>query len=104
MRQLKGDRAFPKGQFKTVTKLPDKLVPISHGLKDRYLKGAKQEKSEFLDKDEYASAYVRLARAMKDDAVFGKPEFDLIYKGLKPHDIDVEFGNVKNKPFRCILE
>ena len=77
-------------------KLPDKLVPISHGHKDRYLvKGKQPESTIFLDKEEYASGYAKLARTLKDDAVFGKPEFDLYYKGLKPRDKDVQFGDLK---------
>ena len=37
-----------------------------------------------------------------DDAVFGKPEFDLYFKGLKPEHLNVEFGEIKTKPFKCL--
>ena len=40
---------------------------------------------------------------MKDDVVFGKPNFNLYYKGLKPADLNDEFGNVKTKPYKCIF-
>jgi hypothetical protein len=55
-----------------------------------------------LDKEEYESGYQRLARSLKDDAVFGKPEFDLYYQGLKPESLNVEFGGLKTKPFKCL--
>ena len=61
-----------------------------------------KEASPFLPRDEYASGYERLVQILKDDAVFGKPEFDLYYKGLKPEDRVVEFGDLKTKPFTCI--
>ena len=39
---------------------------------------------------------------MKDDVVFGKPNFNLYIKGLKPKDINEELGGLKTKPFKCI--
>jgi len=43
-----------------------------------------------------------LAQTLKDDAVFGKVEFDLYFKSLKPRDLDVEFGGVTTKKFQCL--
>ena len=60
------------------------------------------ENSEFLPKDDYMTGYQRLAQTLKDDAVFGKTEFDLYYRGVKPSDLDVEFGGVRVKPFKCL--
>ena len=60
------------------------------------------EKNLFLDKDEFTPAYLLLARQMKDDVVFGKPNFNLYSKPLKPSDINDEFGGVKTKPYKCI--
>jgi hypothetical protein len=59
-------------------------------------------KDPFLAKEEYETGYQRIARTLKDDAVFGKPEFDLYYKGVKPEDLDTEFGGLKTKPFHCL--
>lgn len=41
-------------------------------------------------------------RTLKDDAVFGKPEFDLYYKGLGSDDKAAEFGGLRTKPFNCL--
>jgi len=30
---------------------------------------------------------------MKDDFVYGKPKLDLYYIGLKPEQVNMEFGN-----------
>ncbi len=98
---MKGDSAFNDEWIK-YHKLPEKLIPISQGLKDRYLPKAKPETSVFLEKDEYTTGYERLAQTLKDDAVFGKVEFDLYCKGLKPEDLNTEFGGLKTKPFKTL--
>ena len=102
---LKGPKAFNPDWIQ-YHKLPEKLTPIATGFRDKYqvktMKGLHTEKTQFLDKEEYASGYQRLARTLKDDAVFGKPEFDLYYKGLKPESLDVEFGGLKTKTFHCL--
>lgn len=43
-----------------------------------------------------------MARQMKDDVVFGKPNFNLYFKSMKPKDLNEEFGGTKTKPFKCI--
>jgi hypothetical protein len=55
-----------------------------------------------LDKDEYITKYLELARQMKDDVVFGKPNFNLYSRSMKPADLNVEFGGTVTKPFKCI--
>ena len=60
------------------------------------------EKNPFLDKDEYTTKYLELARQMKDDVVFGKPNFNLYFKSVKPADLNEEFGGTATKPFKCI--
>jgi len=47
----------------------------------------------FLQKDGFVPAYLELARTMKDDFVYGKPEMDLYYLGMKPEQKNEEFGN-----------
>lgn len=104
LRQLKGDSAF-KEDWVQYHKVSEKLVPIAQGFKDKYQrKGMKklEENTQFLNKEEYASGYQRLARTLKDDAVFGKPEFDLYYQGLKPEHLNEEFGGLKTKAFHCL--
>lgn len=104
LRQLKGDKAFNPDWIQ-YHKLPEKLTPISLGFKDRYQKrGVKklEEPDVFLPKEDYETGYQRIARTLKDDAVFGKPEFDLYYKGTKPGELDTEFGGLKTKPFHCL--
>jgi len=39
---------------------------------------------------------------MKDDVVFGKPNFNLYFKAMHPSDLNEEFGGTKTKPFKCI--
>lgn len=56
----------------------------------------------FLDKEEFTPAYLQLARQLKDDVVFGKPNFNKYFKAMKPNDLNDEFGGVKSKPFKCI--
>jgi hypothetical protein len=55
-----------------------------------------------MPKDDYMTGYQKLAQTLKDDAVFGKPEFDLYYRGVKPSELDVEFGSVRVKPYKCL--
>lgn len=81
--------------------LPDRLTGISQKFKDPITK-QKQETNQFLDKEQYESVYVQMARSMKDDVVFGKPNFNLYSKPLKPIDLHDEFGGLKSKPFKCI--
>eukprot|EP00350_Pseudokeronopsis_sp_OXSARD2_P007138 CAMPEP_0170549714 /NCGR_PEP_ID=MMETSP0211-20121228/7861_1 /TAXON_ID=311385 /ORGANISM="Pseudokeronopsis sp., Strain OXSARD2" /LENGTH=76 /DNA_ID=CAMNT_0010855899 /DNA_START=2145 /DNA_END=2372 /DNA_ORIENTATION=- len=66
--------------------LPDKLIPVAQNFKDTFVTKDK-EKNVFLDKEEYTSAYLQLARQMKDDVVFGKPNFNLYFKSMKPQDL-----------------
>ena len=77
------------------------MTGVSETFKDPYSK-AKKEKNPFLDKEEFTPAYLQLARQMKDDVVFGKPNFNLYFKSVKPNDLNEEFGGVKSKPFKCI--
>ncbi len=100
---LKGDRAF-NPDWVQYHKLPEKLTSITAGFEDRYQmrKFQKQDNSEFLPKDDYMTGYQKLAQTLKDDAIFGKPEFDLYYRGVKPSELDVEFGGVRVKPFKCL--
>jgi hypothetical protein len=60
------------------------------------------DQKPFLEKGEYTTKYLELARQMKDDIVFGKPNFNRYYKTSKPADINEEFGGIKTKPFKCI--
>ncbi len=55
-----------------------------------------------MDKEEFTPAYLQLARQLKDDVVFGKPNFNLYFKALKPRDLNEEFGGLKTKPFKVI--
>jgi hypothetical protein len=77
------------------------LTPLSLTFKDKHSKSQK-EANPFLDKDEYTSTYLQLARQLKDDVVFGKPNFNLYFKAMKPNDLNEEFGGTKTKPFKCI--
>ena len=104
MRQLKGDKAF-NPEWVQYHKLPEKLVPISQGVRDKYQRRGMpkmEEPTQFLNKEDYESGYQRLARTLKDDAVFGKPEFDLYFKPMKPENLNEEFGGLKTKPFVCL--
>jgi hypothetical protein len=62
----------------------------------------KKEKKLFLDQEEFTPIYLQIARQMKDDVVFGKPNFNLYFKAMKPKDLNEEFGGTRTKPFKCI--
>lgn len=53
--------------------------------------GPKPEMTMFLQKDGFVPKYLELARTMKDDFVYGKPKLDLVYLGLKPEHVNLEF-------------
>ena len=74
---------------------------MSENYKDKHSKFPKI-KEKFLEKEEYTSCYLQLARQLKDDVVFGKPNFNLYFKTLKPDDLNEEFGGTKSKNFKCI--
>ena len=101
MRKLK--EANPE-QWKMYHSLPPLKENIAQKIPDKHNKvnGPVKEKSDFLTKDGFVPAYLELARTMKDDFVYGKPNFDLYYIGLKPEQVNVEFGG-KQQPFRVIL-
>eukprot|EP00347_Sterkiella_histriomuscorum_P011430 403372486 len=98
---LKGQPLEKKKAWLLYHSLPDKLTPVSHDFKDKHSK-AQKEKNPFLDKEEFTPAYLQLARQLKDDVVFGKPNFNLYYKTMKPSDLNEEFGGTKTKPYKCI--
>lgn len=81
--------------------LPDILTSVAHKFNDKHSTMPK-EKNPFLDKEEFTPAYLQLARQLKDDVVFGKPNFNLYFKSMKPADLNEEFGGTKTKPFKCI--
>ena len=101
--QLKGENAF-NPTWVQYHKVSDTLQPLAAGLKEKGLprRVKPKEDSQFLPRDDYASGYERLVRTLKDDAVFGKPEFDLYYKGLGSDDKSAEFGGLRTKPFHCL--
>ena len=81
--------------------LPQKLTPIAQNFHDPHV-ATQKEKNLFLSKDEYTSMYLQLARTLKDDVVFGKPQLKLYFKTIKPEDLNDEFGWVRTKPFKCV--
>ena len=101
--QLKGEKAF-NPTWVQYHKVSDTLQPLAAGLKEKGLprRVKPKEDTQFLPRDDYASGYERLVRTLKDDAVFGKPEFDLYYKGLSSDDKSAEFGGLRTKPFHCL--
>ena len=46
---------------------------MSSVVPDHYARGKKQEMTQNLKKDSWESAYILLARTVKDDLVVGKP-------------------------------
>lgn len=98
---LKGKPLEKKKPWLLYHTLPDMLTPVSQNFKDKHASKPK-EKNPFLDKEEFTPAYLQLARQLKDDVVFGKPNFNLYFKTMKPNDLNEEFGGTKTKPFKCI--
>ena len=49
-------------------------------------------KHEYLQKDEWCSAYLELARTVKDDVVVGKPPLRTYFKAMKAEDKNNEFS------------
>ena len=84
-------------------KIPPSTLNISDGFRDTHNKffGSEQSKSVYLQKDTFVPAYLELARTMKDDFVYGKPKLDLYYLGLKPEQVNQEFGG-KHQPLKVI--
>lgn len=81
--------------------LEHKKTPIAQQFPDVHnrLSGSVKLKSQFLEKDKWAPAYLELARTMKDDFVYGKPKLDLYYKGVKSEAKNTEFGGVPGRHF-----
>jgi hypothetical protein len=48
-------------------------------------------KKQNLDKDEWVSAYLELARTVKDDLVVGKPSLVTYFKTVKAEDKNKDF-------------
>jgi len=101
---LQSDKPRPKDlKWNQFLHVPDKLKPISTGLKDYYKpkKIKAGEKKEFLDKDPYGdeTPLLAMSRQMRETEVFGKPSLKLYFKPAKAtdEDLDVEFGRVSNK-------
>jgi hypothetical protein len=93
-----------KSDWNGYIKVPHRLQPISIGLKDKYQKEKRFRMGGdiFLPKDEYEHPSLAMARQMKDDVVFGKPNFNLYHKGQKPEDLNNEFGTIEKKPYKSI--
>jgi hypothetical protein len=49
-------------------------------------------KKQNLDKDEWVSAYLELARTVKDDVVIGKPPLVTYFKTVKAEDKNKDFS------------
>ena len=49
-------------------------------------------KKQNLDKDEWVSAYLELARTVKDDVVIGKPALVTYFKTVKAEDKNKDFS------------
>jgi len=90
-----------RDEWKQYHALPDKLKEVAGKFSDKH-STFKKEKNNFLDKEEYTSQYLQLARTLKDDVVFGKPNLKLYFRTVKPADLNEEFGGIKTKPFKCI--
>lgn len=61
---LKGAERALKPEFVKYHHVPEKLLPITQGMKDRYLppsKGKQPEPTQFMPKDEYMTGYQKLA-------------------------------------------
>ena len=105
MRQEEYEKALqsdkPRPKELTWTKyhhVPEKLKPISTGLKDEYKpKKVKKVEDPFLPKDNYG--YDKIYRPVKQEYVIGKDNMKLYFKPLKARDddIDQEFGRVTKK-------
>ena len=53
-------------------------------------------------REPYLDPMLLMSRQMRDDTVFGKPNFHRYLKPLSPSDVNVEFGGIK-KPFKVIV-
>jgi len=73
--------------------LPMKHVPITRSLRDKYTK-AKEEDTQFLDKEKWESAYLLLARTIEDNLVVGKPNFNPYVKPIKVEDKNKTFNGM----------
>lgn len=101
---LQSDKPRPKDlTWQQYHHVPEKLLPMSTGLKDFY-KGNKKFKDfdkPFLPKDKFGdeTPLLVLSRQMREGEVFGKPNLNLYFKPTRARDddIDVEFGRVQKK-------
>ena len=84
--------------------VPEKLKEMTSNISDRYRNRnfPPREQDPSLENEEYTTEVLQLARLMKDETVFGKPNFNTYMKPLTPGDLTQEFGGVKTKPFKCI--
>jgi len=57
-----------------------------------YMKGQKREQTQWLEPEQWESAYTLLARTIQDDLVVGKPKFNSFSKPVKPEHKNKGFG------------
>ena len=74
--------------------LPLTHVPISQSLADHHAtkkQGGKPEATQTLEKEKWESAYILLARTVKDDLVVGKEPFQIYLPVMRPQDKEKTF-------------
>lgn len=64
-------------------KLPLGHTPLAQNLPEKHVK---KEKTPFLIKDQWESAYTELARTINETSVLGKPPVEKYFKRMKPEN------------------